>query len=236
MVYMNRFKKLLAITPAVVLLLGLTTVPVLAQNGADDATTQASTTSTDTTTTSTAPRPDSPEQEAETTHNKAEINKEVRSSLKAKVETETETESNDILTEFKKTNKEHTKEERKANCTAAEHGLETKLANLSKNASAFQVRVDGVFTKAVAFQKDSNLVVTNFDQLVATAQAAQTQAASSVSALNSLDTNLDCTQPGVAQNVAAFKVASSKARTDLKAYKASVKAILTAIQAAKGVN
>ncbi len=145
-------------------------------------------------------------------------------------------ESKAVISDLKKTKKEHTNEERHKNCAAAEHGLETKLSNLSKNAAAFQVKISGVLNKAIAFQKDHNVTVANFDALVAAAHAARTQSASSISALGELDANLDCNQPDVAQHVASFKVAATKAKTDLKAYKEAVKAILVALENTKEGN
>ena len=223
---MNKIKKMLAIMPAILLMLGLTTLPVLARDGSDDSSTTPSTTSL----TETKETPEV------TSHNKTEVNKEVSENVKHEIENEIENETKNTISEFKKTEKEHSQEERKKNCDAAEHGLETKLTNLSKNASAFQVKVDGALAKAIAYQKDNNLTITGFDILVTTAQTAQTQSASSVSALSSLNTNLDCSQPGVAQNVAAFKVAAKMTRTNLKAYKDAVKTVLKAIETAKEGN
>ncbi len=227
---MNKIKKALAITPAIILMLGLTTLPAFARNGSDDSSTNTQTTTSQSEAKETIKTPEV------TSQNKTEVNKEASEVVKLGIENETENESKDIVNEFKKTDKEHSQADRKKNCDAAENGLETKLTNLSKNALAFQTKIDGVLTMSIAYQNDNNLHNTVFDALVTTAQKAQVESASSVSALSSLNTNLDCSNPSVAQNVAAFKVAAKKARADLKAYKDAVKAILKSIETSKEGN
>ncbi len=236
---MQQIKRLLVLIVATGAVSGLVAVPALARNGADDPAVGTATNTTTTTepssggVTSAAVAPIRTEIEV---HDLAAVNAEVKTSIKTEVETEVEVESHKTIEDLKKTEKEHTKEDRQKSCTVAEHGLETKIASLSKNATAFQVRVDNALTMAIAFQKDNNLTISNFDTLLSAAEAARTQAASSVSVLSALNTNLDCTQPDVAQKIAEFKIAAGKARTDLKAYKTAVKAILAALEVAKGVN
>ena len=139
----------------------------------------------------------------------------------------------ELLAGLRKEHKEHTTAQRQKYCQAAKHGLETKLTKLGKNAVAFQARIDKIFAKAQTYQSKNNIQVTNWDVLLATAQAAQTKAASSVATLQALNVNLDCTSSTVADNVATFKAAAKQARTDLHAYKSAVKDILKALEAAK---
>ena len=154
------------------------------------------------------------------------------SSHKDTLETEAETEINGLLKDHSK----HSSTDRQKNCQAAEHGLETKFQSLSTNATSFQTKIDTALANAITYQKDNNLTVTNFAQLVADAQAAQSKAAASVSALNDLNPTLDCTQSTVATDVASFKVAAMQAKTDLLAYKDAVKTVLQALEAAKAAN
>ncbi len=146
------------------------------------------------------------------------------------------TESNHEISNLLKSHEKHSDNERQKKCQAAEHGLETKLKSLAKNATAFQNRIDKALNLAISFQKDHNVTVSNFDQLVNAAQTAQSQAATSVSVLNGLSPNLDCSQNTVATNVAKFKVAAKQARSDLLKYKESVKEVLQALDAAKEGN
>lgn len=242
---MNQLKKLLVVLPALALILGLTTTPVFARDGNGDSSSEqaassiAASSSAETensTSTSAQSEPNDKTGTNDTASKKAEVESEVRTEAKDAAQGEIESESKGLIDRLKKTEKEHSEADRQKNCAAAEKGLETKLSNLSKNASAFHVRIDNVLAMAIAYQKDNNISVNNFDALVATAQAAQTKSASSISALNALNPNLNCADANVAQNVAEFKVAAAQARTDLKAYKQAVIAVLTALEAAKGGN
>lgn len=226
---MNRKNKLITtIVSVIILALGLFTVPALAHdNGSSDDNSGSSSESSDTSKTS----DDHSQQEQEN-----EIENEANHQAKKDLEDSLDGDSNKVLHELGMTNHEHSNSEREKNCQSAEHGLETKLQNLSKNATKFQTRIDTALDLAIAYQKDNNISVDNFDQLVATAQAAKSTSAASVSALNDLNTNLDCSSQSVAQNVAKFKVAAKQARTDLKAYKEAVKAILRALEVAKEGN
>src|SRR5581483_4057580 len=137
------------------------------------------------------------------------------------VETETtnKTEAQNLLKQLRMAHKEHTAAERQKNCRAAKSGLEHKLTNLDKNAGAFKTRIDNIFTKAQTYQSTNNVVVANWDQLIAAAQAAQSKAAASVAALQTLSPSLDCTSSTVADNIATFRTAAKQARTDLISYK-----------------
>lgn len=171
-----------------------------------------------------------PEVEAEP---ESHTEEESRPEVKHRVETEVKSETKDLLEGLKKERKNHTADERKKNCLANEHGMETRMSQFGKNADKFQARISSALEKAVAYHASSNVAVTDWDTLLATANSAQAQSASSVTVLKGLKTNLDCSAVTVAEDVAAVKIAASKARTDLLAYKASVKDILKALEIAK---
>lgn len=221
-------KKLAVALAALLLSVGAFALPALAKDGVSgsDDTALATASATESKTDDSSTRQ---EQEAQV---EQETNPTEVSSHKDALETETETEINDTLKDHSK----HSDSERQKNCQAAEHGLETKFQSLSTNATSFQTKIDSALANAISYQKDNNLNVTNFTQLVSAAQTAQIKAAASVSILNGLSPTLDCSQSTVATNVAKFKVASKQAKTDLLAYKDAVKAVLQALEAAKGEN
>ncbi len=143
-----------------------------------------------------------------------------------------EADGRDFIAELLKTKSKHSDQDRAKNCQAAEKGLETKLANLQKNAASFKSKVDAVYSQALAYQTANNLNPAGIAQLEATASADQTAAKASVGALSGLSVNLDCSSNTVAQNVATFRAAAAHARTDLIAYKNAVVAVLTALEGA----
>lgn len=211
--------------------------PVLARNGdgtdgnSGSGSSQGSISPTNTT--STEPKiEDSASHQERARKIEQETPEEEREAHRRTLETETETEISGMMKEHSR----HSDADRQKNCQDAEHGLETKLQSLSTNATNFHTKIDTALANAIAYQKANNVVVTNFDALVAAAQAAQSTSAASVSALNGLSPNLDCAQATVATNVAQFKVAAKQARTDLIAYKNAVKAVLQALEAAKEGN
>jgi hypothetical protein len=237
---MNILKKSLAVALTGFLLVGLLSFPVLARDGSDDSVTQTTTTE-HTNTESTSSSGTSTSEQAELNNQEfqvrqVEVEHESDTGIRKETESETEKETDDVIAELKKTEKEHSKEDRIKNCQTAESGLETKLSALSKNATAFQTKIDDTFAKVLVFQKVKNISATDFDKLVASAQTTQTQSASSIAALNALSSNLDCSSSTVAHSVAEFKVAAKQARTDLKAYKQAVKDIMKALEAAKEGN
>lgn len=141
---------------------------------------------------------------------------------------------NDMLMRLQAERKEaRTAEQRKKSCEARKTGLQRKVDNLNTNAAKHQKRIDDVFDRVVAYQKNKNVVIDNFDALVAAATAAQSKSQASVQALAGLKPSIDCNKDSVASDVATFKAAAAQARTDLSAYKNAVKDILKAAQNAK---
>ncbi len=129
--------------------------------------------------------------------------------------------------------KEQTDAERQKKCEDRKSGLETKFTSIAANSLRFQGRIDDIYAKALAYQQANNLTPANLDSLVAAANSAKSTSAASVAALQTGAPTLDCTNHEVATTVATFKVSAEQARTNLKAYKAAVKAVIQALRDAK---
>ena len=173
------------------------------------------TTETEHTTTTEAEKPEAPEL---TKEQKAEFTHKAEKAIKAK--------GIKILETAKAENKEHTKEDKLKNCADKKQGLEKKIANLKSNSTKHLAKIDAVL-KSI---KAADTTDTKVAGLLVDAATAQTTATASVDALNSLTTTIDCNKDSVASDVAMIKAAADQARTDLKAYKTSVKAVLNAIE------
>ena len=119
-----------------------------------------------------------------------------------------------------------TPQKREKICDGRKNGLETKFASITRNAERYQDRVDGVFNKLPATAMTS--APAEYDA----ALKAQAKAIISVRALGDIkaSTLIDCKNLNVANEVATFKTAAATARTDLKAYKMSVKDVLKALK------
>lgn len=217
------FNKIVFALPALVVSLSLATIPVYARNGADD-TIKASHTAGSTR--------DSASSDHETLESHPEVEVASHSADVKEVETHNTTHANRLIeAEMQKQGvRKHSAAERESNCKKHQKGLDTKLGNLGKNADKHKSHIDGVLTKALAFQTDKNLNPDGFADLVSKAQTAQANAVASISALKALTVNVDCANPNVAYHVATFKAAAAQVRTDLFAYRDAVKAALKTLE------
>ena len=123
--------------------------------------------------------------------------------------------------------------ERQKTCEERKTGLDTKFASITRNSQAYQSRIDDVYTKVLAYQVSSKLNPTGFADLTDTATAARAVAHKSVTTLATASPAVDCTSKSVAGNVADFKKLAATARTDLKAYKIAVKAVVKSLRDSK---
>lgn len=207
---MKLVKQSLLLLPAMVLAVSVFATPVFAREGADDSTSDTSTT------TST--------QESEATREAA---KQQAESIREKAKQDVEKRR-----EALKDQAEQHKQEREKKCESHKQGLETKVSSLNTNAQRHLEHFNSAYAKALQYQKDNNLNPAGFADLVTAADAAKAKAAASVAALNDLKPTVDCNKDSTASDVAAFKTAAAQARTDLKAYQKAVKAVfLSLIQA-----
>jgi hypothetical protein len=128
---------------------------------------------------------------------------------------------------------EHTAAQRQQSCTEHQADINNRITKLGKNAQKHLDDFSSVLTKVEAFQTKQQLAVANYDSLVATAVSDQVAATSAVSTLSSLTVTLDCTSTDPAASLATVKDAANSAKTALQAFRAAIKAIITALQAAK---
>jgi hypothetical protein len=162
--------------------------------------------------------------------------------VKSEAETETEKPGDDnphrkaaagLVTELRKEHKTQSAEARQKKCQSRKQGLNTKFNRMVTNSQRAQDRITGVLDKAMAYQKDNNLQVNDFDTLAGKANAAAAVSADSITALKAVKPTLDCNNASVAQDVATFKTAAQDTRDKLKAYRSAVKDLLKALEAAK---
>ncbi|HSD55792.1 MAG TPA: hypothetical protein VLA92_01425 [Candidatus Saccharimonadales bacterium] len=232
---MTKIKKMLVALPITALLLGIVTVPVYANEGEDSS---GSTSTSDSSGSGDASKaqdatngkPSSGRQTEEKLRNKGQELLKHAKEQKQQKEGSAAAGSQDESVKAAAA----VKERRQKRCENRKHGLETKVANIVTVAQKHKTRIDEVYAKALAYQKDKNITVENFDTLATTADSAKSQAQASVDALTSLKPTIQCDSETVATDVATFKAAAGQARADLKAYRASVKTMLTTLKAARG--
>lgn len=129
---------------------------------------------------------------------------------------------------------QQTDEQRSKKCEDRKEGLQTKFDSIARNSLNYQTRIDDIYAKALVFQTENTLKPTGFAALKSAADVAKDKAAASVAKLQTAKpTVVDCTNKTVANDVATFKIAAGQARTDLKAYKQAVKAVIKSLREAK---
>lgn len=192
----------------------LSVSPVFAQNGADDSS-SSSTTSTQTSTT-----------ENETEHvSSTEIKSRINTfNTRAKDEVKSLQAKQDAT-------EKHSEQERQKSCESRSTELTKKLNKKVADAQKHQAVFDKIYARVKAFHDSKNLNTPNYTELVAKVDAAQANAAASITTLKGLDTTIDCTQvDAAATKVAAFRDALKATRDALHAYQLSIKDLIVAVK------
>lgn len=119
-------------------------------------------------------------------------------------------------------------------CEARKAGLERRMDRAVTQAEKHKAVFDKIYNRVKEFHDDKNLATPNYEQLAAVVDTAQSDAAASIAALDSLNFEIDCTQDNVADSVTAFKEALKETRDSLKDYRKAIVDFVKAVhQSAK---
>lgn len=131
----------------------------------------------------------------------------------------------------------HTHAQRLQSCNARKTALTNRMSNAVAAAQRHKAVFDALYTKVKTFYANKHLNVSNYADLTAKVDSAQTDAATKITALQSLDVTVDCTQAdSLAGKINAFKAAVGATRDSLKAYRAALVNLVTAIHGASSAN
>lgn len=235
---MLKMKSLLLGIPSAIVVLSAVLAPVAyARDGSGPGSSDDSSVSASTTNASTSDSSGSGSDRSSTTSPKTETR---RSSTDTKTESENESEVDElrhqggsILSEAEKKHPESNKEDRLKKCEQRKNGIEQRSGSFVLNAQRYLTHINEVSTKVQDYKTTNDLKVADYDALVAAANAAKTQATNSVAAMAALKPVLDCSKDTAPADVATFKAAVAKAKTDLSTYRKSVKTLLVAVQTSK---
>lgn len=123
----------------------------------------------------------------------------------------------------------HTNTQIQQSCNSHKQELLSKFADINGQLNTYQTRINTILTSIESYQKKNNVEVTNWDSLLLSATNAQAVSANAIAALKAVTPAIDCTKPGVGDDIAAYRSGAAEARNDLSAYLISVKAILKAV-------
>lgn len=128
---------------------------------------------------------------------------------------------------------EHTQQQRQKACEARKQNLDKRMDRAVTQAKKHEAVFDKIYGRVKAFHDDKQLNTPDYDSLVAAVDQAKTDAETSITALESLQFDIDCTQDKVADSVSTFQQALKSTRDSLKDYR---KAIVELIKSLKGAS
>lgn len=120
-------------------------------------------------------------------------------------------------------------EKRQKSCGARKANLERRMQNAVRHAENHKAVFDKIYARVKSFHDTNKLNAANYDELVAAADTAQTDAANAVNALKTLDVNVDCASDNLADNISSFREAVKGTRDELKAYRAAIVDVIKAL-------
>lgn len=136
------------------------------------------------------------------------------------------------LEQAKQNHQEKTEAERQKSCDARKTALTKRMANAVSQAKRHKAVFDKIYTRVKDFYTTKQLSVSNYADLTAKVDTAAANAQTNIDALAALNVNVDCTSQTVSSSVDAFQAAVKSSRDSLKAYRASIVDLITAIKGA----
>lgn len=126
-----------------------------------------------------------------------------------------------------------TDEQKQKICNARKDNINLRIKRLTSSSQNAQKRIDSILAKAQNYHDTAKVDPADYDNLLETAQAAQTKSADSVKALADAVPTIDCSNNHAHDDVVNFQNQAKTTRTNLKAYRQSVKALLKSLHTAK---
>lgn len=137
------------------------------------------------------------------------------------------------VSELRKEHKTEQKDsERQHRCEGRKGGIQNRFTNIVNKSQKIQDKITTIYDKGTKFATTNNLSPTDYDALVAKADAAKATSASSIAALKAATPTIDCSNKDIATSIATFKAAADQVRKDLIAYRTAVHDVLASIRTA----
>nr|AIA14177.1 Unknown Function [uncultured bacterium] len=230
---------LLLIFSVATLVGGLFTLPVYAHQGADDAIeghVESLTDDSRSTSSGSGSGSSGTNTLRSVTSTKTEVEQEVERANDDTPHSSLEDRTRTLLTDRRKGKEVRSTADLQAVCRSRQEGIVKRSANLNDNAQKHLVRYDALFSKLKDYQNTTGAKPDNYDALVADITAKQAAATAAVSTLKEATATVDCAAADPAATVAEVKTSAEDAKSALKEYKASLRALVKAQLAAQGSN
>lgn len=119
----------------------------------------------------------------------------------------------------------------KANvCENRQARLQKAVTNMNQNAPRVLARIDAVYEKVVAYKTNADINIAQYDEYIATIEAAKATAKADVDALVDYNFTVDCSSGAVAEQLDGVRIAAEQTRASLKDYRDTVKGLIKAIR------
>lgn len=123
------------------------------------------------------------------------------------------------------------KETRTKACEARKENIKQRWTKISEFAGKHKGSFENVLNRIVEFKNKNSLVVPNEEELFAAIDAAKTEVAENLAALESLRGTVDCSDPdSVASGIEAYKSQVKNLVTSLKAYRETIRDYAQAVK------
>jgi hypothetical protein len=146
---------------------------------------------------------------------------------------EARTEAQEKVAELRLKQKTELKDsERQHRCQGRKVGIQNRFTNIVNKSQKIQDKITTIYDKGTTFATTNNLSPTDYDALVAKADAAKATSAADIVALKAATPTIDCNNKDIATSIATFKAAADQVRKDLIAYRTAVHDVLASIRTA----
>ena len=125
--------------------------------------------------------------------------------------------------------KTKTAEQKQKICETHKGHANAVLSKVSSGTNNTLTRINTIYARGLEYQTTNSLSPEGIDALIATANSNKDAATNAVTAVQNATPVIDCTSGKVSEQISAYRTAAKDARTQLKAYRTSVKAVLNAL-------
>lgn len=153
-----------------------------------------------------------------------------RDETKQKIE-DIRTKSKERVAELKKRATEKTVEVRSKACEARESNIENRLKNRVEAAKRHQEKFGNIYDRVKNFAQEKALSSSDINTAESKVQEDKTKVSTEISALESIDVNLNCSNPdAVAETIDIYKNQLDSVKSSLKSYRESIRAYSQAVK------
>ncbi|CAN5663464.1 hypothetical protein BH23PAT1_BH23PAT1_2760 [soil metagenome] len=121
-------------------------------------------------------------------------------------------------------------------CERRQQNLERAIPRLATGATSVKNAIDTVYERVQGFYESNQLTVDNYAEHVENIEAAKVNADAALTVVNEYQFELDCDNPNVGEQLAAYREAIADARESLKEYRTELVNLISDLRAEAAQN